>query len=106
WPPAWRCWLRFLAADLVLSVHQRHLLLENLLDLHRRRLTDHLARNEVDRARRHWNLVHRLPELAQGQEVAFVQTLGEAVARFREDLATEYLTTTREAMRHGAIPPG
>jgi hypothetical protein len=28
------------------------------------------------------------------------------VASFRDDLATDYLLTTREAMRHGAIPEG
>jgi hypothetical protein len=37
---------------------------------------------------------------------ALAPELAERVARFRDELATEYLVLTREAMRYGAIPEG
>jgi hypothetical protein len=78
--------------------------LEHLLGLHRRYVNEFLARNDVDRARRHWELVHELPEQAQGEELA--HALVAAVVRFRDLLATEYLTATHELLQHAAVPEG
>jgi hypothetical protein len=97
WMRAWRHWLTHLAAR-----HQtdpaRALLLDDLFARHRHRLNDLLARNSIDSARRYWKLIQELPQLTPD--------LGERVSRFRDELATEYLMTTREAMRYGEIPAG
>jgi len=103
WRRAWQAWLRFLAAEKQ-SLPATALLLDWLLGQHRRRVNDLLARNDVDRARRHWNLVQDLPAWAARQSDSLGQDLTERVARFRDELATEYLVTTREAMRFGDIP--
>jgi hypothetical protein len=80
-------------------------LLDHLLSLHRRRVGELLAREQVDQARRHWTWVQGLAGLARHDET-LARALAERVARFREELATEYLLSTREAMRHGTIPEG
>ena len=80
------------------------LVIDWLLGVHRRRITDLLARNVVDQARRYWALVQQLPGRASGTPLAV--TVAERVARFGEELATEYLLTTREAMRYGDIAEG
>jgi hypothetical protein len=103
WRRAWRCWLRFLAAE---DEPTRNRLLDWLLGQHRQRVNDLLARNLVDRARRHWNLVQDLPALAASENESLAENLTTRAQRFREDLATEYLLTTREAMRYGDIPEG
>lgn len=103
WRRAWLCWLRFLTAT---DAETRRILLDHLLGQHRHRVNDLLARNAVDAARRHWNLVRDLPARAAGVEEALGRDLTERIERFREELATEYLLTTREAMRYGAIPEG
>ena len=59
----------------------------------------------MDAARRHWNLVQELPEIAAIDE-GLRSDLAERTARFRDELATDYLLATREAMRYGAIPEG
>ena len=107
---AWRMWLRFLAnpelppgAD---PAQARSILLDAMLAAHRRRVADLLARNAVDAARRHWNLVLELPETAAAIEEGLKTDLAERTARFRDELATDYLLATREAMRYGAVPEG
>jgi hypothetical protein len=65
-----------------------------------------LAREAMDAARRHWNLVHALPGLAGALDKDAGQELEVKVAQFKDRLATDYLVTTREAMRYGATPEG
>jgi hypothetical protein len=110
WRAAWRMWLRFLSnpelpagAD---AEGARPLVLDSLLAGHRRRVAGLLARNAVDAARRHWILVQDLPEMAAGIDGALGRDLAGRTARFRDELATEYLLATRESMRYGAIPEG
>ena len=103
WRRAWLCWLRFLVTA---DAGTRRILLDHLLGQHRHRINDLLARNAVDAARRHWNLVCDLPARATAIEPALGRDLAERIERFREELATEYLLTTREAMRYGIIPEG
>jgi hypothetical protein len=103
WRAAWRCWLRFLGTA---DAPTRRILLDHLLTQHRHRLNDLLAQSAVDAARRHWDLVRELPGVATTIDEPLGQDLAGRVERFREELATEYLLTTREAMRYGAIPEG
>jgi hypothetical protein len=102
WRRAWRCWLRFLTE--APGVEPTRLVFDEMLGHLRRRVNDLLARNEIDAARGCWDLVRELPALAGTTPPA--QELSERVARFRDELATEYLVTTREAMRYGNIPEG
>jgi hypothetical protein len=106
WRRAWRCWLRGLAAADAPAEEARGLVLDWVLGRHRVCVNDLLARNLVDPARRHWNLVQELPARAAGEGEALGRDLAGRVARFREELATEYLLTTREAMRYGEVPEG
>jgi hypothetical protein len=109
WRRAWQAWLRWLAdSETVQSVPAEALasLLDDLLGRHRRRVNDLLARNEVDRARRHWTLVQELPGRAVQLSQALGKDLADRLARFRDELASEYLVTTREAMRYGDIAEG
>jgi hypothetical protein len=99
---AWRCWLRFLAEPP--TPEARDLLLDHLLTTHRHRLNDFLARGAIEPARRLWGLVQELPALAAVESLRV--ELAARVERFRDELATEYLLTTREAMRYGDIPEG
>jgi hypothetical protein len=103
WQLAWTCWLRLLQAGL--AVVEAGILLDGLLGEHRRRIGQLLVRNEMERARRHWLLVlglcGRIPE---GEALA--AELRKRVQQFREELATEYLLATRQAMTHGHIPEG
>jgi hypothetical protein len=102
WQCAWGFWLRLLAAD----EPARDAVLDHLLAGRRRRVADLLARDAVDEARRCWALVQDLPAAAGRLDEAFGRGLADRVARFRDDLATEYLLATREAMRYGAVPEG
>lgn len=104
WRRAWLCWLRFLAGPT--TTEDRRILLDYLLEQHRHRINELLARNAVDAARRHWNLIRDSPPRAAQIEEILGRDLGDRVERFREELATEYLLTTREAMRFGAVPEG
>jgi hypothetical protein len=104
WRRAWQCWLRFLVSPTT-DADARRILLDWLLGQHRHRVNDLLAGNVVDGARRHWNLVRDLPAAAALEET-LGRDLAERIERFREELATEYLLTTREAMRYGAIVEG
>jgi hypothetical protein len=114
WRRAWGCWLRYLAGaspgapadDAPPGAEARAVLLDWLLGLHRHRVNDLLARNAIDQARRHWALVQELPARVSGAGEALGSELAGRVERFREELATEYLLTTREAMRYGTIPEG
>ncbi len=103
WRRAWLCWLRFLTTA---EADARRIVLDGLLRQHRHRVNDLLARNAVDAARRHWDLVRESPVQAGPIEDGLGHDLAERVERFREELATEYLLTTREAMRFGVIPEG
>jgi hypothetical protein len=105
WRPAWRCWLRVLACD-ARPVGGDHPLLAHLIGIHRRRVNALLARDQVEPARRHWALVQDLPEAARPIDGGLADALTVTAARFREELATEYLVATREAMRYGQIPEG
>jgi hypothetical protein len=105
WRQAWRFWLRFLAAPSEVggpAGAAAGLLLDHMLAAHRGRVNDLLGRGGVEDARRYAALVQELPAPAAGlrEEVA------ARVARFREELATEYLVSTREAMRYGDVPEG
>jgi hypothetical protein len=103
WRHSWHCWLRFLAsAD---AMKRRHLL-DWLLRQHRHRLGELLARSAVDAARRYFNLIRALPARAAAVEETLGRDLAERIERFGDELATDYLLTTREAMRFGAIPEG
>src|SRR5262249_14437226 len=73
---------------------------------HRQRLKDLLARGDIDRGRRYWDLVLQLPKLASPGAEAPAEALGTRLGVFREELATEYLLDTRRAMRHGSTPEG
>jgi hypothetical protein len=110
WRRAWACWLRFLAMadrrDAGPTVDARRMVLDYLLERHRHRINDLLARSAVDAARRYWSLVRDLPARAAAIEETLGRDLAERIERFREELATEYLLTTREAMRYGSIPEG
>jgi hypothetical protein len=105
WLRAWQHWLAYLATAPEANSSQA-LLFDNLLSQHRRRLNDLLARNAIDSARRYWNLIQGMPPVAANAGEALGRDLGERVIRFRDELATDYLLTTREAMRYGAIPQG
>ncbi len=123
WRRAWQALLRWLADPVAagITAEDRTLLLDWLLGVHRGHIKDLLARGEVDRARRHWNLVQELPEKARLVGQAFqpdlsgpnvrlesltYDDLAQRLVRFRDDLAGEYLVATREAMRYGTIPEG
>jgi hypothetical protein len=98
WRLAWRSWLAVPPGAEAPPESERGLLLEHLLGVHRRRINDLVARGDMESARGHWDLVQSLPSLDE-------RTAGQ-VAHFRDDLATEYLLTTRESMKHGAPPEG
>jgi hypothetical protein len=102
---AWRCWLQLLAS-LGPAITSQHPLLLHLLGRHRRRMAALLARDQIEPARRHWALVQQLPELARLIDGNLGGVLAELAVRFREELATEQIVATREAMRYGAIAEG
>lgn len=103
---AWNAWLSYLAGPEGPPPEARALLLDHLLDAHRRRANDHLSREEVGPARSHWQLVQQLPGVAQQRAPALAADLAARAAAFRDRLATDHLLTTREAMRFGDIPEG
>jgi tetratricopeptide (TPR) repeat protein len=109
WRLAWPSWLRVLtpelAQDPALGANQR-LLLNRLLDIHRRYIHDYLSRNAVEDARRHWSLVESLPATVETVAPALLTEVQEGVARLRETLVTDYLTATREVLKYGAAAVG
>ncbi len=110
WRRSWTAWIRFLAAPpesgRTAVPDAARLIFDWLLAGHRVSISDLLARNAVDAARRHWALVKELPALTRGQSEALGDDLSGRIERFRDDLASEYLVRTREAMRYGEIPEG
>jgi hypothetical protein len=110
WRLSWGAWLRYLAAppeqDGPATPDAPGRLLDWLLAGHRGRIVGLLARNAVDAARRHWSLVQELPAVARRQSEALAADVAGRIERFRDELASEYLVTTREAMRYGDIPEG
>jgi hypothetical protein len=82
----------------------RAALLDELLTPHRHQISHLLAREAMEPARRLWALVQQLPGLTP--EGPLRDDLAARTARFRDELVTEYLLATREAMRYGAIPEG
>lgn len=103
WRRAWRCWLRFLADR---TADERRIVLEELLGRHRRRMNDLLARNSIAAARRYSHLIRDLPTLLPTAADSLRDDLAERSERFRDELATDYLLATREAMRFSVIPEG
>jgi hypothetical protein len=92
WQLTWRCWLGWAAQA---TSEDRTMIFDWLLGLHRQRIKDLLSRNAVEHARRHWR---RVTDLSNATE-----DLAGAIARFRDDLATEYVVQAREAMRYGTM---
>ena len=105
WSRAWRHWFTVFAPSPEMNPAQP-LLLDDLFGQHRRRLNDLLARNDIDAARRYWNLIQGMPTVAVKANEALGREIEEQVVRFRDELATDYLLTTREGMRYGTIPQG
>jgi tetratricopeptide (TPR) repeat protein len=104
----WGWWQRFLAADPPdgPAPTAAGLLVETLLGGHRRCVNALLSRGAVDGARLHWELVAELPALAARLAPPRAEDFAARVARFRDELATDFLLATREAMRHGPAPDG
>jgi len=82
---AWRHWLACAAPAVVI---------EQLLGWHQQAIVTCLLRGVPEAARKHWELLHRLPELQ------------ERLVGFRDQLATQFLVQTREVLRHAEAPPG
>jgi hypothetical protein len=101
WRLAWHAWLSWAATQ----ADTRSLVLDWLLSIHRGRINALLARNLVDQARRHWRIVRGLPDQVRGDQV-LARLLAQKIEAFREQLATEYLVATREAMRYGEVAEG
>jgi hypothetical protein len=106
WQQAWPAWLAFFGGSEPPPATAQAALLDHLLALHRRRINELLGRDAFDTARQHWEQVQALPALAARRAPTLADDLATRVAHFRDDLATEYLVTTREAMRFGDIPEG
>lgn len=107
WRRAWRHWLVVLAdADTGPAAGPRNALLDHLTGRLRRRINDLLRSGDVDSARRYSELVRKLPGAASPSQPALVEDLTARVERFRDELATEHLLATREAMRYGSVPEG
>jgi tetratricopeptide (TPR) repeat protein len=104
WRRTWRYWLLHFAGKL--DDPRRPLLFDHLLGIHRRQTSALLAREAVDPARRHWNLVQELPGRAGVLHEEMGTDLAERAGQFKDKLATEYLLTTREVMRYGTVPEG
>lgn len=83
-----RVWGHWLAID------PPPMVIAHLLGWHRAAIVAGLAQGRLEAARRHWEVLH-----------AF-EALKEALAAFRDALATEYLVSTRDAMRLSDAPPG
>jgi hypothetical protein len=106
-PNAWRAWLAFLASNDAPPTEVLTALLDHLLAGHRHCINDLLSRDAFELARQYWDQVQGLPALAaRTGHTELERLLNERVSRFRDELATEYLVTTREAMRFGDIPEG
>jgi tetratricopeptide (TPR) repeat protein len=100
WRLAWHGWLSWAAAQ----ADRGSLVIDWLLGIHRCQINTLLARSAVDQARRHWRIIRGLPEQTRDERVT--QLLSNKIEAFREQLATEHLVATREAMRYGIIADG
>jgi hypothetical protein len=98
WRMAWRNWLAFLTGPEAPAEAERARLLDLLLRVHARHINELLSSGDPKAARIHWTLVQSLATESED--------LARRVAKFRDELATQYLLTTREAMRHGEVPEG
>jgi tetratricopeptide (TPR) repeat protein len=105
---AWQWWLRLLAVTGPDSLQsdQRTLLLDRLFAEDRQRIIQLLAREEIATAGQHVRSLQELPKQVPANNRTVCEELVERVARFRDDLATEYLLSTREAMQYGDISEG
>jgi hypothetical protein len=105
---AWGWWLRLLAAGPPDGppAGPAALLADALLGAHRRRVNALLARGAVDGARLHQEVVAELPDRAGRVSAALGEDFAGRVTRFRDELATDHLLATREAMRHAPAPEG
>jgi hypothetical protein len=104
---AWLCWLRLLAAPHDgLAADAGAQLLDHLLAEDRRRIVHLLARDQIDEARRHAAFLQELPAAIPAEAAALREDVARRTAGFRDDLATDYLLSTREAMQHGHILEG
>jgi tetratricopeptide (TPR) repeat protein len=83
-----RAWGHWLACELPAKV------IDHLLEWHRQAIVDCLSSGVPEAARKHWDMLHRLPALA------------ERLVGFRDALATHFLVHTREVMRHAEAPAG
>jgi tetratricopeptide (TPR) repeat protein len=94
-------WLRLLAAGPPDGPESgpAGVLADCLLGGHRRSVNAMLGRGAVEGARLHWELVAELPALAARLAPARAEELAALVASFRDELATDFLIATREAMR-------
>jgi hypothetical protein len=105
---SWGWWLRLLAAGPPDGLERgpAALLTEALLGGHRRLLNALLARTAMDSARMHWELIGELPARAAGIATALGEDFATRIARFRDELATDFLLATRESMRNAPAPEG
>jgi tetratricopeptide (TPR) repeat protein len=103
WKLCWRAWLRHL---IKWSPEERAPLIDHLLARHRATLTDRLARAQMEPSRKVWTVVTDLPSIGEKVSPAMKAELTERVNAFRDDLASEYLVQTREAMRTGTVREG
>jgi hypothetical protein len=104
WRRAWRYWCLHFAR--VQDDSGRRLLFAHLLNLHRNQIVALLARDAMNYARQYWDMVQQLPSLAGALDKDAGNDLEERVVQFKERLATDYLVTTREAMRYAVAPEG
>jgi hypothetical protein len=105
---SWAWWLKFLAADPPdgPAPESAGLLAEALLGGHRRSVNALLARGAVDAARLQWELVGELPARAARIAPELGEDFAGRVGHFRDELATDFLLATREAMRNAPAPEG
>jgi hypothetical protein len=107
WRLAWSCWLRVLAPAQTAALEASpRFFLARLFDTHRRLVHDFLSGNAIEDARRHWSFVECLPAMAGTAAPALKAEVVDCVARFREDLATDSLTATREVLKQGTASVG
>jgi tetratricopeptide (TPR) repeat protein len=101
---SWAWWLRFLADGS--APESSALLLEKLLGAHRQRINTALGRGSMDAARGHWEIVVELPGRCARFGPGLADDCRARVARFRDELATDFLLATREAMRQAPAAHG
>jgi tetratricopeptide (TPR) repeat protein len=103
---AWQWWLRHLTGPGGLEADGRTLLLDHLFAEDRQRIIRLLARDEITTAGQHARFLQELPTQVPAASGTVREELVGRVARFRDEVATEYLLSTREAMQYGDISEG